>query len=151
MVVRVSVDQYMLYAYFLTRRPNSGSAGSGYTNLSAPKPKSTKQTKTLGKGSLNRIQTLSNECLKEVNLRSIRSQTNGFGEGVVEACIPVDDDQDVHDQVGDAKSVWVVGSGLCALEELHHPETKTHEPLSGFWFERFAVFSVFWKCSGIGL
>ncbi len=38
MVVSVSVDQYMLYAYFLTKRPNSGSEGSGYTKASVPKP-----------------------------------------------------------------------------------------------------------------
>lgn len=56
----------------------------------------------------------------------------------------MDDDQDVHDEVGDPKSVWVVGSGLCALEELHHPETKTHEADSGFWFDRF------WWSRGFG-
>lgn len=36
----------------------------------------------------------------------------------------MDDDDDVHDQVGDAKRIGVVGSGLGPLEELHHPETK---------------------------
>lgn len=48
--------------------------------------------------------------------------TNGFGEGVVEAGIPVDDDDDVHDEVGDTKKIGVVCPGLCPLEELHHPE-----------------------------
>lgn len=50
--------------------------------------------------------------------------TDGLREGVVEAGVPVDDDDDVHDQVGDAKRIGVVGSGLGPLEELHHPETK---------------------------
>lgn len=50
--------------------------------------------------------------------------TNGLGEGVVEAGVPVNDDDDVHDEVGDAECIRVVGSGLSPLEELQHPETK---------------------------
>lgn len=34
----------------------------------------------------------------------------------------MDDDEDVHDEVGDTQSVGVVCPGFCALEELHHPE-----------------------------
>lgn len=50
--------------------------------------------------------------------------TDGLGEGVIEAGVPVDDDDDVHDKVGDAECIGVVGSGLSPLEELQHPETK---------------------------
>lgn len=50
--------------------------------------------------------------------------TNGLGEGIVEAGVPVDDDDDVHDQVGDAKSIGVVCPGLRPLEKLQHPEDK---------------------------
>lgn len=52
--------------------------------------------------------------------------TNGLREGIVEAGIPVDNDDDVHDQVGDAKGIGVVCSGLCPLEKLQHSETKHH-------------------------
>lgn len=50
--------------------------------------------------------------------------TNGLREGIVEAGIPVDNDDDVHDQVGDAKGIGVVCPGLCPLEKLQHPETN---------------------------
>lgn len=36
----------------------------------------------------------------------------------------MDDDDDVHDEVGDAESVGIVGPGLRPLEELQHPETN---------------------------
>ncbi len=36
----------------------------------------------------------------------------------------MDDDDDVHDQVGDTKSIGVVGPGLRPLEELKHSETN---------------------------
>lgn len=39
----------------------------------------------------------------------------------------MDDDDDVHDQVGDAEEVGVVGLGLGAGEELHH--TRDSEEL----------------------
>lgn len=52
------------------------------------------------------------------------NRTDGLGEGVVEAGVPVDDDDDVHDEVGDAECVGVVCPGLRPLEELQHPETN---------------------------
>lgn len=116
MVVSVSVDQYILQAYFLTRRPNSGSDGSGYTNLSLPKPGETGQDKL-------------QEALIQYtdDTARVRIQTNNpterLGEGEVEAGVPVDDDDDVHDEVGDTESVRVVSPGLRPLEELQHPET----------------------------
>lgn len=36
----------------------------------------------------------------------------------------MDDNDDVHNQVGDTKDVGIVSSGLGPLEELHHPETN---------------------------
>lgn len=36
----------------------------------------------------------------------------------------MDDDDDVHDQVGDAQHVGVVGPGFGPLKELQHPETS---------------------------
>lgn len=36
----------------------------------------------------------------------------------------MDDDDDVHDEVGDTESVGVVSPGLRPLEELQHPETN---------------------------
>ena len=39
----------------------------------------------------------------------------------VDARVPVDDDEDVHDEVHDPKRVRVVGTRLGAIEELEHP------------------------------
>lgn len=36
----------------------------------------------------------------------------------------MDDDDYVHDEVGDTQSVGVVGPCLCSLEELQHPKAK---------------------------
>lgn len=52
--------------------------------------------------------------------------TNGLREGIVEAGIPMDNDDDVHDQIGDAKGIGVVCPGLRPLEKLQHPETNKH-------------------------
>lgn len=38
----------------------------------------------------------------------------------------MDNDDDVHDQIGDAKGIGVVCPGLRPLEELQHSESKTH-------------------------
>lgn len=42
-----------------------------------------------------------------------------FGERKEEASVPVDDNEDVHDQVCDAEDVGVVGFSLGPREELH--------------------------------
>lgn len=52
--------------------------------------------------------------------------TNGLREGIVEAGIPMDNDDDVHDQIGDAKGIGVVCPSLRPLEKLQHPETRRH-------------------------
>lgn len=52
--------------------------------------------------------------------------TNGLREGIVEAGIPMDNDDDVHDQIGYAKGIGVVCPSLRPLEKLQHPETNKH-------------------------
>lgn len=53
------------------------------------------------------------------------NHTDGLGKRIVQAGVPVDDDDDVHDQIGDTKKVRVVGSGFCPLKKLQHPEAHT--------------------------
>lgn len=38
----------------------------------------------------------------------------------------MDDDDDVHDQVGDPEHVRIVRPGFGPLEELHHPDACKH-------------------------
>lgn len=38
----------------------------------------------------------------------------------------MDNDDDVHDQIGDAKSIGVVCPSLCPLEKLQHPKRNKH-------------------------
>lgn len=57
----------------------------------------------------------------------VAAEPNGIGDGEVEARIPMDDNQDVEDDLADPEHVWVVGQRLCLLEELAHtwdPEDK---------------------------
>lgn len=49
----------------------------------------------------------------------VSAKTDGFGKREVETSIPVDDNEDVHNQVCDAEDVGVVGFRLGPGEELH--------------------------------
>ncbi len=48
----------------------------------------------------------------------IRPEADGLGEGVIHAGVPVDDDHDVHDEVGDSEDVGKVSPCFGALEKL---------------------------------
>lgn len=54
----------------------------------------------------------------------------------------MDNDDDVHDQIGDAKGIRVVCPGLCPLEKLQHPETNKHAPTQCFSKKDSGKFSV---------
>lgn len=64
-----------------------------------------------------------------INIRidpCIISKSNSFGNRIVHTCIPVDNDDDVHNEVRNPEDVWVVCPCFCSLEELKHTRDRSH-------------------------
>ena len=60
--------------------------------------------------------------LRDVEVHPVvRAEADPVAHLEVDARVPVDDDEDVHDEVHDPERVRVVGSRLRAVEELEHP------------------------------
>ena len=51
----------------------------------------------------------------------VRVESNRKADGEKDAGIPVDQDEDLDDDLGDPEGVGKVGSRLCFVEELEHP------------------------------
>lgn len=51
---------------------------------------------------------------------SVRPKPQRLGYGIIDAGVPVNDDQDVKHQVANSEDVGVVGAGLGAIEEFEH-------------------------------
>lgn len=63
----------------------------------------------------------------------ISAEADGFRKREVKAGIPVDDDEDVHNQVSNTEDVGVVGLSLGPGEELHHSADSQKLVDSNLW------------------